>query len=282
MTEGARPNTAGRPGSALPDGAPERDQPERDQHEHEHRIGATVDLHCHILPGIDDGARDMEDAVAMACQAEADGIWAICATPHIRHDHDVRIAELHNRRAELNDAIRAAGCSTRVLAGAEVAATAADGLDDAELLAVALGDGHRWILLEPAPGPLDDGLDAVVHGLHERGYRALIAHPERHPAGDLIPRLAGLIAEGALVQVTADYLVQQNTREGMLALARAGVVHVLASDSHSSRGGRPVAISPALGVLGSVIPPAQLDWIAYTAPEAIAGGAALTLPFQLP
>ena len=47
-----------------------------------------VDLHCHILDAIDDGARDADDSVAMARQAEADGIEAVCATPHIRHDHD--------------------------------------------------------------------------------------------------------------------------------------------------------------------------------------------------
>ena len=56
-----------------------------------------IDLHCHILPGVDDGARDLDDAAAMAAQAQADGIATICATPHIRHDHDVRIAELADR-----------------------------------------------------------------------------------------------------------------------------------------------------------------------------------------
>jgi protein-tyrosine phosphatase len=63
-----------------------------------------VDLHCHVLPALDDGARDLEDALAMARQAERDGIAVICATPHIRHDHDVRIAELPARVDALNDA----------------------------------------------------------------------------------------------------------------------------------------------------------------------------------
>lgn len=56
-----------------------------------------IDLHCHILPALDDGALDLEDAVGMARQAEADGIGIVCATPHIRHDHDVAIAELPQR-----------------------------------------------------------------------------------------------------------------------------------------------------------------------------------------
>ena len=108
-----------------------------------------VDLHCHILPGLDDGARDLDDALGMARQAHADGITAVCATPHIRHDHDVRITELRDRVAELNAALDSAGIGVTVLSGGEVASTALEGLTRAELEAVSLGAGGRWILLEP-------------------------------------------------------------------------------------------------------------------------------------
>jgi protein-tyrosine phosphatase len=243
-------------------------------------ISVAVDLHCHILPGLDDGARDLDDAVAMARQAQEDGIAAVCATPHIRGDHDVRIAQLPERRAELAAAIADAGIVTRILPGGEVAATALDGLDDDELAAVSLGGGGRWILLEPARGPLDDHLDEAVRVLGERGYRALIAHPERHLAADLIERLGTLTAHGALVQVTAAYLMTEPTRRGMVTLASAGVVHVLASDAHSSRTGRPVAISPAVATLAAVAPVAgHLDWVTHTAPEAIAAGREVSPPF---
>jgi tyrosine-protein phosphatase YwqE len=216
----------------------------------------------------------------MAQQAEDDGIGAICATPHIRHDHEVRIDELPFRRAELTAAVAAAGCSTRILPGGEVAVTALPGLQDAELAELALGGGRRWILLEPAPGPLDDRLENAVLALSERGFRALIAHPERHLSADLIPRLAGLIDRGALVQATGAYLTDEPTRAGMLALARAGVVHVLGSDAHSSRAGRPVALAAAVAALATVAPTAaHLEWISRTAPQAIVDGAELTPPF---
>jgi protein-tyrosine phosphatase len=243
-------------------------------------IHASVDLHCHILPGIDDGARDLADAVAMGCEAQADGIEAICATPHIRHDHDVRIPELAQRRAALGEALAAAGCRTPILRGGEVASSAVAGLDAAELRAVALGDGGRWILLEPVPGPLDDRLDAAVADLSAHGYRALIAHPERHLTADLVARLSALVDRGCLIQATAAYLLDPATRDGMLALARAGVLHVLASDAHSARSGRPVATAAALSALGDVTPTAEhLEWIARTAPRAIVAGAAVTPPF---
>jgi protein-tyrosine phosphatase len=240
----------------------------------------TIDLHCHLLPGLDDGARDLDDAVAMASQAQADGITAICATPHVRADHAVSLAELPARRAQLSAALAEAGCPTRVLAGGEVAADILDGLDDAALQGVTLGGTGRWILLEPSPGPLDARLDRAVDALAARGFRALIAHPERHAAADLVDRLRAVIAVGALVQATADYFNDARTRSAMLDLARAGVIHVLGSDAHSARAGRPVALAAGLEALSTVEPAAShRDWVVRTAPEAIVRGEELEAPY---
>lgn len=244
------------------------------------RIG-TIDLHCHLLPGLDDGARDMGDAVAMARQAEADGIAAICATPHIRADHAVVIAELPSRRAELAAVLLEADCRTRVLGGGEVAADMVDGLDDSELASLTLGDSGRWILLEPSPGPLDARLAKAVGTLRARGFRSLIAHPERHHAPDLVGSLGRLIAQGALVQATAAYFTDEARRSPMLALARAGVIHVLGSDSHSSRAGRPVELAPAIAALAAAGPvAAHLQWVAHDAPWGIVRGDDIVAPFS--
>lgn len=240
----------------------------------------TIDLHCHLLPGLDDGARDLDDAIGMARQAQADGITAICATPHIRPDHAVVIGELPARREELSAALVEAGCETRVLAGGEVAANMLGGLEDRDLMAVSLGGAGRWILLEPLAGPLDDRLDDAVDTLHARGFRALIAHPERHSGPDLMARLAGLVARGALVQATAAYFTDPRARSHMVALAEAGVIHVLGSDSHSSRAGRPVELASALESLRTVEPiAAHLDWVTRAAPSAIVLGAAPVCPY---
>ncbi len=219
----------------------------------------------------------------MAGQARTDGITAVCATPHIRHDHDVRITELRDRVRELNAAILAADIDLTILTGGEVASTALEGLTRADLQAVSLGGGRRWILLEPAPGPLDDRLQDGVLRLLDLGFRAVIAHPERHLGHDLIGRLRRVIASGALVQATAAYFTEPTTRAGMLELARAGVVHVLGSDSHSSRAGRPVALRAGLDALTSAAPAAEeRDWIARIAPHGIVGGALITPPFGMP
>jgi protein-tyrosine phosphatase len=243
-------------------------------------VDGTVDLHCHLLPGLDDGARDVDDAVMMAMQAQADGLWAICATPHIRADHAVAIDELAKRREQLTGSLRAAGCETRVLPGGEVATEMVDDLENPELAAVTLGGSGRWILLEPPPGPLDARVERAVQVLQSRGFRALIAHPERHAGPDLIKRLTRLVGQGVLVQATAACFTDPGLAPAMLRLAAAGVIHVLGSDSHSSRAGRPVALSGALEVLSTVEPiRLHLAWVARTAPHAIVRGEDPICPF---
>jgi protein-tyrosine phosphatase len=231
-----------------------------------------IDLHCHILPGVDDGALDIRDSAGMARQAEADGIELVCATPHIRHDHDVRIEELAERVGAVNRCLREEGVAVEVLPGGEVAESAARGLGDEDLQRVALGGG-RWILLEPVPGPLGEGLHRCIEHLAERGYRTLIAHPERHISEDMFERIGRLVGAGALVQATADFFLRERMATGMVALAEAGLVHVLSSDAHSSHGGRPVKLSAAFEILREIPALADhIEWIAESAPRAIVSG----------
>lgn len=238
-----------------------------------------IDLHCHILPGVDDGALDIHDSAGLARQAAADGIEAICATPHIRHDHDVRIDGLAGRVETVNRHLRDEGIPVTVLQGGEVAETAVEGLSDEELWRVTLGLG-RWVLLEPAPGPLSETLLHRVKHLAERGHRALIAHPERHVSADMHERIAQLVAAGALVQATADFFLREGFVEGMVALAAAGLIHVLSSDAHSSHGGRPAKMAAAFERLAEVEPARpHIEWMRETAPRAIVEGAELELPF---
>ncbi|HEX6228392.1 MAG TPA: CpsB/CapC family capsule biosynthesis tyrosine phosphatase, partial [Solirubrobacterales bacterium] len=192
---------------------------------------------------------------------------------------DVRIDEVSSRVEELNAHLRDEGIPVEVLPGGEVAETAVEKLSEEELGRVALGGGS-WVLLEPAPGSLTDSLERRVEHLAERGHQTLIAHPERHLSADMFERLGRLVADGALVQVTADYLLRERTRSGMLALAEAGLVHVLSSDAHSSHGGRPVHLAAgfeALSEVGMLRP--HLDWVTRTAPRAIVEGAPLEPPY---
>jgi protein-tyrosine phosphatase len=230
-----------------------------------------VDIHCHILPGLDDGAADIADAVAMARQAAADGIGVVCATPHIRHDHDVPIADLEARVTRLGRALAEHEVPVEIVQAGEVAAAMLDSLDEAELRLVSIGGTGRWVLLEPSPGPLSDALIAAVDRLAQRGIRAVIAHPERHLGRDYHKQLAALTDRGALIQVTAALVLESATGPTLVDLAARGLAHLVASDAHSARVGRPVAIRDAIDLLEREVGP-ELAAFAREAPAALLRG----------
>lgn len=231
-----------------------------------------IDLHCHILPGIDDGSRDVQDSLAMGRQAEADGIELVCATPHIRHDHDVRIEQIGARVQELRRTFAEHGLRVGLAPGGELAQLHAAGLDEHELRAVTLGGAGGWVLLEPAPGPLGEELGRTVAELERRGVASVIAHPERHAGADFERHLRGLAERGCLIQWTGEFVAQAQPGDLVLELAREGLVHLLGSDAHSGSIGRPVALASAFARLEGVCSAERVRWMRDEAPRAIVRG----------
>jgi protein-tyrosine phosphatase len=239
-----------------------------------------IDLHAHILPELDDGALNLEDSVAMARQASQDGIDAVCATPHIRHDHDVRISEITPRVGELQRALVREHVDIRILPGGELAQSAAEALTVEELHKVSLGGAGGWVLLEPAPGPIADELTVAVEHLAELGFGTIVAHPERHAGADFHERLLALAARGCLIQWTADFVAHAGPRDLVLDYAREGLVHLLASDAHSSLAGRPLRLAQGFARLRDVCPREWVDWMAEHAPCAIVAGEPAAAPWS--
>jgi protein-tyrosine phosphatase len=237
----------------------------------------VIDVHCHILPALDDGALDLDDSAAMAAQAAEDGIEVVCSTPHIRPDHLVRVAELPSRLAALRRELRRRELGVQIAAGAEIAQTTAAGLSDTELRHLSLGGGG-WVLIEPAPGPLGDDLFVLVDELAARGVHAVVAHPERHAGADFEDRLRVLTGRGALIQWTADFVARAAAGDLVLEYASAGLVHLLGSDAHSARAGRPVRLAAGVAKLREVCSPEQVEWIAREAPRAILDGSESVSP----
>jgi len=239
----------------------------------------VIDLHSHVLPGLDDGALDLADSLAMARVAASDGVSVVCATPHVRGDHDVRLEELPERIAELQQALDRAGVALRIAKGGEVSALVADTLGEAHLREVCLGDGD-WMLLEPAPGPIDDAYSALVGRLADRGVRTVVAHPERHAGPGFEPALHALREQGCLLQWTAAFLAKgdEDTTSFMRRLAREGLVHLLASDAHSSHGGRPLKLSHGAERLRELGLGELASWSVSEGPAAVLRGGPVTPP----
>ena len=241
-----------------------------------------IDLHCHILPELDDGAIDLADSVEMARVAESDGIKLICATPHIHPDHNVTPHELEGRTEAVNRELARQGLDVRVVPAGEVAEPMLDELSDEVLERVAFGNG-RWLLVEPRPGPLGQHLFDAVERLADRGFRSVIAHPERHPGIGFHEQLAALVEQGALVQATAALVAEGPASPYLLELAGEGLIHLLGSDAHSSHGGRPLRLSDGASRLAEVdLVRHHMDWITSEGPAAILAGEDVRPPWVAP
>jgi protein-tyrosine phosphatase len=236
----------------------------------------VIDLHCHVLPGIDDGPATLQDSLELCRAAAAAGTRTIVATPHVSWDWPlVNSQVIADGVARVNEAIEAEGLDLEVRPGAEVAMTRAGDLSDEELVALRLGGGP-FLLVECPYSPAAAGFDAILHGLAGRGHRILLAHPERCPAFQRDrARLRAFVDAEMLTSITAGALVGRFGR-GVKAFARdlleEGLVHDIASDGHGAGLQRPPSIGPELEQAGLG---GNADWYARAVPLAILNGTPL-------
>jgi protein-tyrosine phosphatase len=203
-----------------------------------------IELHFHLLPGVDDGPRTMDDSLDLARLAVADGTSVVVATPHV---HLVDVATIPDRVRELQGELDRHLIPLEVRAGGEISPGTTIGTNEADVLAQGPA-GARWLLLEaPLEGPAGP-FHASVNQLEDRGFGLVIAHPERSES--VFPRAASLAARGHRLQVNASSLVGAHgepARTGALELARRGLITAIASDAH--RVTRPPRLTEALDVL---------------------------------
>ena len=236
----------------------------------------VIDLHCHVLPGIDDGPETIEDSVALARAAASAGTHTLVATPHVssRYRNDANTVQ---RLVEgVNARLAEEGVALNVLPGAEIAITSVAEVERVQLSRLGLGGG-RWLLMEPPFTPIAIGMENILSSLQREGYRILLAHPERCPAFHRDrAMLQSLIASGVLTSITAGSLVGRFGREVRrfaVGLIGDGMVHNVASDAHDSVR-RPPGMASELERAG--LGPLA-DWLTRAVPTAILSGEA-TIP----
>jgi protein-tyrosine phosphatase len=202
-----------------------------------------VDIHSHILPGLDDGPRTLEESLRMCELYVAEGARAVIATPHMCTPHfTVTPRAVRSGARALSEACAARGMDLTVLPGADVRLEVEllDALDNEEVLT--LGDTGRYLLLE-LPAQSVPRIEGLIVELRMRGIRPIVSHPERNMELWRKPhRLEELVGEGCLTQITADSFfgdfgdAARYTAERFL---RDDLVHVVATDAHSFAGRRP-------------------------------------------
>lgn len=194
-----------------------------------------IDLHTHILPGLDHGPGDWEEAVEMCRIAVADGITTLAATPHVSEVFPNSPQRIEEAVGELRRRLREAGIALAVVAGGDYHIRP----DLAPENVLTLGGNGRYFLLEFPYQVLPPRADAFVRVLLGRGLTPIVTHPERTVSLQRDwRRLEPLVKEGALVQVTAGSLLGHFGRAAAAAAGRfleKGWVHLLASDAHWAR-----------------------------------------------
>ena len=194
---------------------------------------AIIDMHCHILPGVDDGARDVETSLAMLEASRAQGVQYMVATPHFYATRD-RVDTFLDRRREAWETLkfRMGADYPGIVLGAEVAFFR--GISRAERLEALKIEGTDCILLEMPFRPWsEDDVDEVSEILEKRGYTIILAHIERYLAmrgnADYIGNLLEL---PVLAQINAESLLDWRQRGKLIKMVRNGQVHLLGSDCH--------------------------------------------------
>lgn len=212
-----------------------------------------VDLHLHLLPGIDDGPPDEPASLAHAARLVAEGVYEATVTPHVANpDFAVDVASIPDRTRALQAALDRERIALRLHPGGELHPSGAAELSPAELEVVAQGPpGARWVLLEIPFAGVDEAFAVTARCLRARGYGLLIAHPERAAgllAGPGMGILRRELAWGSVLQVGLDSLLGRHGEEAERAarrLVRSGLAYLLASDGHGGRRSDTLGAGPA-------------------------------------
>ena len=239
-----------------------------------------IDLHSHVLPGLDDGSRDLEESLDMLRLAVAAGTRVLCATPHVfGPSHDVPRAAAESAFAALTEAARAAGIAIELRLAAEawfrpdLPTLAREGRLPTYAVA-----GKRYALIEFPPTHVPNEALETYFALRLEGVTPVVAHPERNPSFWARPELAERFREqGALLQVTAGSmtgLFRKEARDCARSLVERGAVDLIASDAHR-RDRRPPGLDEAVRLATKWAGRAAAERLVEGVPAAILAGEAI-------
>lgn len=249
-----------------------------------------IDIHSHILPAVDDGAKDLKIALEMARIAVADGLTHLFATPHHVYFTPLTRDEVAARVSALQRALDEANIPLTIVPGYEVRLYADTMADWSNELAGPLGQS-RYVLTEPDFFIFDASTISLLHEFMDRGFIPVLAHPERIvPIQENPSIIEPVLARGGMVQVNSFNLVPLPDGLGKMSpritspvarktaweLLRRGWVHIIASDAHNTGFRRP-ALKAAYHAAAEIVGEAQALAMVSTTPHAILNDEPVTM-----
>jgi len=231
-----------------------------------------IDLHSHLLPGLDDGANDVGVAVEIARSMAADGVTVVCGTPHVRDDFPTSADAMERALGLVREAVAEAGIAVEVRGGGEIAFDRLPALDPGVRARFGLGGNPGLMLLET---PYTFWLATIPRAcaqLRRDGIVPVLAHPERNPDVQENPALLeDVVRAGGVVQLTAASV------DGRLGRAPAAcarrlleleLAHCIASDAHG-----PAVRAAGISVAARAVGGGELaHWLTQAVPAALLAG----------
>lgn len=199
-------------------------------------MSRIIDFHSHVLPGIDDGSKSVEQSLAMLKMESEQGIARVIATPHFYAHHDSPehfLAARAAAQAALTQALPQSPRLPRVDVGAEVYYF--HGISDTEILPALRMAGSNYVMIEMPMSPWTEGMLRELEEIRSKqALIPIVAHIDRYIAPLRTRRIPERLAElPVLVQANADFFLRRSTRPLALRLLRQGKIHLLGSDCHN-------------------------------------------------
>ena len=241
-----------------------------------------IDLHCHILPGIDDGAVDLSVALAMARAFVADGVSVAACTPHILpglyHNSG---SQIRQATQQLQQVLAVEGIPLRLVTGADnhMVSNFVAELRSGHLLSLA---DTRYVLVEPPHHVVPPRLEDLFFDLLVAGYVPILTHPERLTwIKSHYPTIKRLVEAGVWMQLTSGSLAGvfgRNARYWAERMLDEGFAHILATDAHDVKG-RPPNLSQGRELAAKLVGSAEAEHLVITRPRGVLND---DLPSDLP
>ena len=237
-----------------------------------------IDIHCHLLPGVDDGPADEATSIAMCRLAAENGTSDVVATPHASVRYEYSRKQNDVKRRQLQAAI---GPAPRIHLGCDFHLS----YDNIE---AALAEPARftinagpYLLVEFSDLIISQGTSTVFARMREAGLTPIITHPERNALlRDHRSRLAAWVHRGCLIQITADSLLGRfgrHAQSAAVALVDASLAHIVASDGHDLKE-RPPVLAPGFDFVVDRWGKDTAQALFVDRPGAVVGGEPIELP----
>ncbi|HDZ57872.1 MAG TPA: capsular biosynthesis protein [Pseudomonas xinjiangensis] len=237
-----------------------------------------IDLHCHMLPGIDDGPEDMQTSLEMARFAVEHGITHVVCTPHIHPGrYENSAASIQQACSKFATALKSAGIKLKVSSAAEVRfdSQIMTGVKDGSIPFLGEWEGRKAILLEFPHGEIPFGAERMTRWLLKEGIMPVLAHPERNKGLMLTPsKLKPFIQQGCLLQLTAGSIAGafgESAQRLAHHLLKQGVVSLIATDAHNIKY-RPPELKPGLSIAEKILGEREAKQLVLDTPWRISQG----------